>query len=100
MKKFGCIYMITNKLTNKKYIGQTVQSISRRFNAHCVRNVKSAIHLAIEKYGKDNFKIEEIVSCFSMDAMNDIEEELIKFHNTMTPNGYNLISGGRNRIPS
>ena len=99
MKKFGCIYLITNKVTGKQYIGQTINTIEFRFSKHACKKVNSAIHKAIVKYGKDNFVIEEIASCFSMDAMNALEEDLIKAYNTLSPNGYNLISGGRNRIP-
>ena len=59
----GYIYLITNKINDKKYVGQTVTTIKNRTRQH-FGNYKSkrkyAINLAIAKYGKDNFMVKEI----------------------------------------
>lgn len=92
MGKKGVIYCLTNNITGKKYIGQTVSSLNRRINRHF--SAKSAISNALRKYGLDNFKIEVLSSDLCVKCMNYEEYILIKTHNTMYPNGYNLKEGG------
>ena len=89
------IYKITNLINNKAYIGQTI-NIKNRFMQHClpIKNKVSQvslIKLAINKYGKENFIVEELY--FGPDY-SEKEKEFIKFYNTLTPNGYNLQEGG------
>jgi group I intron endonuclease len=61
-KVYGQIYVITNLLNNKKYVGLTTKSLEERFLAHQERATKekSVIQKAIKKYGKDNFTIERL----------------------------------------
>lgn len=57
------IYKITNKINGKIYIGQSI-NIERRWKEHIFDNRKnSLIHLAIIKYGKENFSFEVIEEC-------------------------------------
>jgi group I intron endonuclease len=60
----GKIYKITNTINKKIYIGQTIKSIIDRFKGHCLKASISisAIFNAINKYGKENFLIEQIDS--------------------------------------
>ena len=52
----GYIYLITNKINNKKYIGQTTRTIKIRISDHFSNLYKNyAITNAIKKYGKENF---------------------------------------------
>jgi hypothetical protein len=51
---------------------------------------------SIKKYGKDYFYMEplwESDNC-TQKEIDDKEMELIKEHNTISPNGYNLTEGG------
>lgn len=88
------IYKITNKLTNKIYIGQS-NNPKRRFKEHC--NVKNAerdnslIGKDIEKYGKENFSF-EVLGFF--EDYNQKEKDYIKEFCSLYPNGYNLLEGG------
>lgn len=100
MKRIGCVYIITNLKNGKQYVGQTTHTAIHRFKFHVSKNIQSAMHLAIKKYDKSSFKVEEICSCFSIIDMNYLEEYFISYYNTMSPNGYNLISGGLNHIRS
>ena len=54
------IYLITNLINNKQYVGKTVYSLTHRFQGHCTNgtNKNCYLHQAIQKYGKENFKIE------------------------------------------
>lgn len=92
------IYLIRNKVNGKIYIGQTVESISKRFTRHCSEcNLDGmVITKAIFKYGKENFTIEKIHECSSMEELNMMEEFYIKKYDTLSPNGYNIKSGGNN----
>lgn len=96
----GIIYKITNLLNNKLYIGQTTQELKKRWNDHKKRGAKScpALKAAIGKYGKENFKIEEIDNASTIEELNIKEEYWIKFYNTIAPNGYNLTSGGNSKL--
>lgn len=87
------IYKITNSFNGKSYIGQTIQSLTRRFSAHALGK-SSAISLAIAKYGKEGFSVEEITVCSSLEELNSAEKHYIEIFNTLAPNGYNLHSGG------
>lgn len=92
------IYKITNNINNKIYIGQTTTSIKERFRGHCKKIGDSAICRAILKYGKDNFKIEEIYKTDTIEDLNEKEIFYIMELNTICPNGYNIRSGGDNKI--
>jgi len=84
--------MITNKKNGKKYIGQTIQKFSRRWSHHL--NQGNALFSAVKKYGKDNFKQEIIDEAKTIEELNSKEKFWIKKHNTLSPNGYNLTTGG------
>lgn len=96
------IYRITNTINNKIYVGQTTKPVKSRWKRHSIKSTKSgsAINLAIKKYGVENFKFEVIDLCEDLDQMNHKECFWISFYNSISPNGYNLDSGGKNKIPS
>jgi hypothetical protein len=48
------------------------------------------IHLALKKYGKDNFIMEEICSCLDQVHANYLEAYFIDKFNSLAPNGYNV----------
>jgi len=90
------VYKITNKINGKIYIGQTVQDLNIRFNAHCYKGSGcTKIYRAIRKYGKENFTIEIIEVCDSIESLNKAEEYWIKEYSSIE-NGYNLTTGGLN----
>ena len=55
MNKFT-IYMITNDVNDKVYIGQTAREVQERFNEHCNCNL-SPIGRAIQTIGKEHFTV-------------------------------------------
>lgn len=90
----GVIYVITNKLNGKQYVGQTIQKLSVRLSRH--RNDKRpGISQAIQKYGWENFSVEVLEECKSREKLNEREIFWIAKLNTKTPNGYNLTTGGK-----
>lgn len=89
----GYIYMITNKLDGNKYIGQTSRDIDTRFAEHCSETRgHSKLHNAIQKYGWQNFKVEEIEEVPN-NKLDEREQYWIQHYNTYH-NGYNLTLGG------
>lgn len=99
----GFIYCITNKINNKKYIGQTVYSIDNRWKEHLGSSNRNEdnflIHNAIKKYGKENFFIEKLEEC-SNDKLDEREKYWILKEKTFCKNnqGYNLTYGGEGVI--
>lgn len=90
-------YCITNLLNGKCYIGITMQTLNIRWSEHLSRSKynksRSAIHAAIRKYGKENFKIYQIASAKNIDDLKILETILIEQYNTFRE-GYNLTPGG------
>ena len=92
------IYVITNKLNNKIYVGQTINTVEERFKDHCRRN-NTAIDRAIHKYGKENFEVETICEADSIEELNELERYYIWLANSTDPDiGYNLCKGGDNTM--
>jgi group I intron endonuclease len=106
MSKGGEIYMITNVVTSKKYIGQSkfstkpgkIGGAKSRWVKH-ISNAKNgkdecrALVTAIRMYGLENFRFEILLQC-DIDSMDYYERKFIDTYNSLHPNGYNLESGG------
>lgn len=88
------IYLITNLLNGKQYVGKTKYTLARRFTQHCTRDYKTYLHNAIKKYGRENFTIEEICCCDD-EYWKDLEQFYIKkLHTHYSEGGYNITWGG------
>lgn len=85
------IYLVTNKINGKQYVGQ------HKFNGIGMDNkyIGSGVllHKAYKKYGFENFTIELLEECNDED-LNPLEQLYIEHYNTLSPNGYNLTKGG------
>lgn len=96
--KFGKIYLITNDINSKVYVGQTIQTLNKRFNGHCCysksdRSTNMYIKKAIHKYGRDKFHITLLEEC-PINLLNEREKYWISFYNSYNE-GYNLTKGGQ-----
>jgi group I intron endonuclease len=91
-QKLGTIYIATNIINGKQYVGQTIRDLKERIYGHKNKSTCPIIHSAIKKYGFENFKWISF-SC-PEEEMDWQEIFLIKELNTLAPNGYNLDSGG------
>ena len=92
-----CVYKHTCTITNLSYIGQT-NNISARWKPSAYKNCVK-FYNAIQKYGWDNFTHEILEENLTLEQANEREEYYIKFYNSIE-NGYNLLSGGQNRLAS
>lgn len=87
------IYKITNKINNKIYIGQTINSVQQRWNRHCSDALNNVIDThfarAIRKYGADNFMVEILDdTAKSQEELTLKEFQYIQQFNSIE-NGYN-----------
>lgn len=91
----GSIYVVTNNINKKKYVGQTLCTVKKRIKQHSYSK-SSLLGKALTKYGINNFTIQEYLD-IRKEWLDWAEIELIKKYNCITPNGYNITSGGQLR---
>ena len=93
----GYIYLRTNKINGKKYVGQVIKkrfkTRQNRWNNLNQPYAGIIINNARAKYGIDAFDFEILKECKD-DELNQWEMYYIKELNTKTPNGYNMTDGG------
>lgn len=86
---YGRIYLVTNKLNGKQYVGQTITKHSRHGHGHALRD-------AYKKYGHSMFLYQPLTQGnLSQMQLDCFEKFWIDVFNCLAPNGYNLESGGR-----
>ncbi len=87
----GIIYCWTNKVTGKKYIGQTIRPEQRMANhkhSALVLGSDFYFHRSLRKRGVEGFDYEVLEET---DNLSERETFWIKYHNTVWPNGYNQM---------
>ena len=95
----GVIYLLTNTINGKVYVGKTKESARTRWKRHCrVANSISrccniALYCAIRKYGAESFSI-QVVAHAPLSGLSAMERIWIVLMNSRTPNGYNMTDGG------
>jgi len=95
MKKFNFVYIVTNRVNGKKYVG-----------SHCTNDLEKDKYLgsgkiiqsAVKKYGQENFEREILKECLNLEEAKELEELYINEYNTLYPNGYNLSPTGGLKI--
>ena len=92
MNKSMVIYRITNNLNGKTYVGQTQRTLEERMRYHLKEDLY--VDRAIKKHGIENFTVDVLEQCATLDELNEQEKYWIATLNTKAPNGYNLTDGG------
>lgn len=90
------LYVLTNKVNGKRYVGQTIRRLRRRLYEHSRASCNTIIARAIRKHGWENFAVD---SCEvdSLDDLNELEEFMIDFLGShCLKHGYNAKFGGGN----
>lgn len=101
----GYIYKHTTP-AGKSYIGQTIQEPEKRWKDGLRYKDSILFGRAVYKYGWVNisheilWEIEYESNEELMDVLNFLETYEILSNDTISPNGYNLNTGGKMRIPS
>jgi predicted transcriptional regulator len=96
MKKIHYVYVTTNLLNNKRYIGE-----------HATNNIDdnylgsgTILKIAIKKYGRSNFKKEILEFFDSKESAFAAQKQYIKKYDSLHPNGYNISEYGGYGVPS
>jgi group I intron endonuclease len=97
----GWIYMITNKINGKAYIGQTkCEKVNIRWGEH-KRRPTGCLKGAFDKHGINNFEFSTICEIPERpgwrEELDSSEILEISTRNTLTPHGYNIETGGNKR---
>jgi predicted GIY-YIG superfamily endonuclease len=95
------IYKITNTLNGKMYIGKTSSTIESRWKEHredatCRSKEHRPLYSAIQKYGIDNFIIEQVEEVPNDEIACERETFWIEYYGSFK-NGYNATKGGDGR---
>ena len=92
---YNCIYMYTNLITGKRYVGKA-KDIDGRHNQHLKDN-EQLIDKKIKEYGIENFKVEILIeNVQDNDKLNEYEKFFIKRKRSHVSygTGYNRTWGG------
>ncbi|WP_368740031.1 NUMOD3 domain-containing DNA-binding protein [Enterococcus faecalis] len=90
---YGFIYITTNNINGKKYLGQKKIDANGKWKKYLGSGI--AFKKALEKYGKENFIREIIDVGYSSDELNNLEEKYTHDLDCLNDrNYYNLVHGG------
>lgn len=91
LKMFNYIYLITNQINGKIYIGKhSTNKLNDRYMGSGI-----AVKNAIQKYGIENFSKDYLVFCDTKEQLNWLERYYIKKYNAQNSEiGYNIANGG------
>jgi len=92
----GCIYLITNLINGKVYVGQTLNYKDRmKKHEKSGKNPKYYFPYAISKHGWENFTKEILIDDVPEEDLDNLEINYIAFYNSFNrEKGYNLTQGG------
>lgn len=96
----GIIYYWHCVVTNKGYVGQTINTLSGRWKGH----VRSALDpksrtghwefpKAIREHGVQNFIGRVLCECLTPEELSSMEDHWMNKLDTLWPNGYNMRNG-------
>lgn len=91
----GIIYLITNKINGKQYVGKAEQKFINRYS-RCEWWKKTNKYLteSVKKYGKENFNLSILEHGIKdKKELKQLEIKYIKDLNVLYPNGYNFVEG-------
>jgi len=87
---YGFVYLTTNKVNGKKYIGMCKNTHEKKYLGS-----GKLLKEAIKKYGKENFERIILQVCGTFQELSKAEEYWIKKYNAVKDESfYNLTSGG------
>jgi group I intron endonuclease len=96
----GRVYLITNLINRKVYVGKTAQSLAARWRDH----VKSAragdtscrvLYAAMRKYSAESFCVSQLGIAQTEAGLGALERYWICSLKCQAPNGYNIREGGQ-----
>lgn len=90
------IYLRTNKVNGKQYVGQTKDFYYRENDWKCIKGRYANKYIDTDrgKYGLDAFETTILAEVETQEEAWKLEQQFIKELNTKYPNGYNISDGG------
>ena len=88
------IYIITNNLNNKNYIGQRLCPVNKTPDTDNYMGSGIRLRCAYDKYGIDNFSKNIIAICHSKKIINILEKQYITLYRSIGKAEYNIADGG------
>lgn len=93
------VYLATNLVNGKHYVGKTTGTLKRRWTKHgwqARSGEQTYFHNAMRKYGSDAFSVVSLASILATDPqLKEHERFWIRLFNATDPRyGYNLTTGG------
>jgi hypothetical protein len=95
--RIGVIYLITNEISGRQYVGATIRTLEQRWAGHvssakCGRGYND-MHADITALGPEAFSIKAIDSAPRCDLL-EMEHQWVRRLGTQEPGGYNKTAGG------
>jgi group I intron endonuclease len=95
-KKEAGIYIFTNKISGKKYVGETLNLYNRIGGYKRLKKSKRYFEHAMIKNGFNSFDLEVFYyPNRSKEELLDLEELYIQVFDSIVPNGYNICPRGK-----
>lgn len=92
--RYGVVYVATQRESGKQYVGQTKNTLQKRWNSHVHGGGFSILTRAIKKYGPDAFTLDILDWAMTKEELNHKERFWIAFLDTIGGHGYNVNEGG------
>ena len=94
-KKFNFVYVTTNLINGKQYVGDHSTNDMNNYHSRTyLGSGKPYLKNAIEKYRKENFEREILENFKTKEEAFNGQEKWINKYNTLVPNGYNISPKG------
>lgn len=101
----GFVYLITNVINGKLYVGRTTCPSLKRYLAGNIsaalrgKRDKPILYNAMRKYAASAFVIESLAEAALLDTLNELEKLWIALLGTRDKTvGYNIVAGGEGDI--
>lgn len=102
MKPYGYVYLITNLITGRFYIGQTRRTVAYRWSVHkseAKLRPGCYLHKSIRKYGFAAFEVQTVATARDRDELMRLERAwILATGSARREIGYNLTFGGDGNI--
>ena len=93
---FGYIYITTNLINNKRYIGKREWKDELNINSDNYLGSGKILKQSFQKYGKENFSKKVVWVCYTEEELCEKEKEYInKYDATNSNEFYNIHEGGK-----
>jgi group I intron endonuclease len=94
------IYVVTNQVNGKQYVGQSHRTPTERWKEHLRETKRGCLYLfhrAIRKHGPGQFQVKLLATANDQVELDRLEEQWIETIQSLSPKGYNTKVGKQGR---